>query len=366
MMPAHKLTDDRGEITAMAETNEELSSLYDEEYYRSYRGPAPSTRAELPEWGRFFGNIAEELIRALQPKRVLDAGCALGFLVQAFWDRGVEAWGIDISRYAISQVRRDLQPYCRAGSIVDGIEGKYDLITCIDVLEHILPPQAIRAIENLTRATDIVAFSSTPYETDEQRHFNVRPLIYWLKLFRERGFAPDLGFDLTFISDHAILFRRARELYSDEVLQLYARFVGQRHEILARDSSLREHTEQIQAAQARLAALELDVQELTAARQQIRALESAHQEIQVHLEAANRYAEELIQNRIARDSGPLWSGEVGPLGRAGNATLKMLEFRIAGLEEQYARLSHSVRGILESRIWRTLVRAGAIIQKIVG
>jgi hypothetical protein len=44
--------------------------------------------------------------------------------------------------------------------------------------------------------------------------------------------------------------------------------------------------------------------------------------------------------------------------------MRTLEFRMAGLEERYAQLSHSLRGILESRIWRTLVKGGGLIEKV--
>ena len=67
----------------------------------------PYIRSE-PQWPAVFGAFADHLIRALKPARVLDVGCALGFLVEAFWDRGVEAWGLDISTYAIEQVRADV------------------------------------------------------------------------------------------------------------------------------------------------------------------------------------------------------------------------------------------------------------------
>ena len=91
----------------------------------------------------------------------------MGLLVEAFWDRGVEAWGRDISWYAISQVRSDMQAYCHAGSLANPIEGAYDVITCIEVLEHIPSELASLAAENLCRATDTILFSSTPNDFTE-------------------------------------------------------------------------------------------------------------------------------------------------------------------------------------------------------
>jgi len=85
--------------TPCPETLEELGATYDANYYQTGCGPFPYDRTE-PHWARFFGGIATRLIEVLKPRRVLDAGCALGFLVEAFWDRGVEAWGIDISSFA--------------------------------------------------------------------------------------------------------------------------------------------------------------------------------------------------------------------------------------------------------------------------
>src|SRR5882672_9464229 len=86
------------------------NTLFGSDYYERGCGPIPY--AHTGHWLTFFGSLADEIIRNLRPSRVFDAGCAMGMLVEAFWDRGVEAWGVDISDYAISQVRRDMQPYC--------------------------------------------------------------------------------------------------------------------------------------------------------------------------------------------------------------------------------------------------------------
>src|ERR1700682_4741490 len=110
--------------------------LYGSEYFQSHCGPVPYTRSHR-EWLGFFSKIAEEIISSLAPKRVLDAGCAMGFLVEALRDRGGEAYGLDVSEYAISQVRQDVAPYCKVASLAEPIAGRFDLITCIEVLEHL-------------------------------------------------------------------------------------------------------------------------------------------------------------------------------------------------------------------------------------
>ena len=43
----------------------------------------------------------------------------MGMLVEALIDRGVEAWGVDISDYAISCVRRDIARYCSQATLED-------------------------------------------------------------------------------------------------------------------------------------------------------------------------------------------------------------------------------------------------------
>ena len=197
----------------------ELSSLYDDEYYRTGCG-IPYERNE--HWLQFFGGIADEIIRSLRPKKVLDAGCAWAFLVESLWDRGVESWGIDISPYAISKIRPDMENYCKVNSLTDPIEGKYDLITCIEVLEHMPEKQARTAIKNLTSASNTVLFSSTPKDFDEPTHCNVKPTIYWLKLFAEYSFSPDLTYDASFLTRHAILFHKTTSPPSEDTLILFS------------------------------------------------------------------------------------------------------------------------------------------------
>jgi 2-polyprenyl-3-methyl-5-hydroxy-6-metoxy-1,4-benzoquinol methylase len=113
-------------------------------------------------WQGYFGRIADLIGTELTSGTVLDAGCAIGFLVQALRERGIEAWGIDISEYAIAHVVDEVRPYCWVASVTDKLEYDYDVIVCIEVLEHLPPHLAPVAIANFARHTDSVLFSASP------------------------------------------------------------------------------------------------------------------------------------------------------------------------------------------------------------
>jgi 2-polyprenyl-3-methyl-5-hydroxy-6-metoxy-1,4-benzoquinol methylase len=214
-----------------------IAQQYDQAYFAQRCGPVPYDR-EHSSWLEFFGNIADELIRRLGPQNALDVGCAKGFLVEAFRDRGVNCEGFDISDYAISQVRADIAEYCRIGSVTDPIEGHYDLISCIEVLEHVPEADAISAVRSMTSHTETILFSSTPSDFTEPTHVNVQPIIYWLKLFREFEFGPDLVFDAAFVCPQAMLFRKQPVTPSDEVLSIYALTINQKIELRDRNAEL--------------------------------------------------------------------------------------------------------------------------------
>lgn len=173
-------------------------------------------------WLSFFGTIADRIVADIQPARVLDAGCALGLLVEVLRDRGVEAYGVDISSYAIDQIIEPLRPYCRQASIAEPFNERYDLIVCIEVLEHMPPREAERAIENICAHTDDVVFSSSPNDFREPTHVNVHGPDYWAEQFARCGLYRDVDFDASVITPWAVRFRRSHEP-SHRIVRTYER-----------------------------------------------------------------------------------------------------------------------------------------------
>jgi Methyltransferase domain len=183
----------------------DVSELYDAWYFDNCCG-VEYRRNE--SWLGFFGGIAELIVSEIAPRSALDAGCAMGFLVEALRDRGVDAYGIDVSEYALEQVREDVRPYVHSASVTEPLPRRYDLIVCIEVLEHLPEKEATAALANLAAHADDLLFSSTPIDFAEATHVNVKPPDWWAERLAREGLFRDIDFDATLITPWAARFRR--------------------------------------------------------------------------------------------------------------------------------------------------------------
>ncbi len=243
------------------------TDLYDAHYFATGCG-RPYQRDE--EWLRFFGSVADRIMRDIRPCTVLDVGCAMGFLVEALRQRGAEAFGVDVSEYAIQNVHPAIQPYCWLGSVTEPFPQRYDLIVCVEVLEHLPHREAEQAVENLCRHSDDVLFSSTPLDYKEATHFNVQSPEYWAELFARQGFFRDVDFDASFITPWAARFRKTREPVARVVAAYERRFwqlwqenqarrelsIEQRNELAKKEQAVQALTAQVSDWETRWAHLE--------------------------------------------------------------------------------------------------------------
>ena len=105
----------------------------------------------------------------LDGKTALDVGCGAGLLAEPLRRLGATVTGIDASPEVIA-VARDhsttvgLEIDYRTGD-VQQLEGQFDLITCMEVIEHVADPAAfIRALANRLAANGLLIMS-TPNAT---------------------------------------------------------------------------------------------------------------------------------------------------------------------------------------------------------
>jgi len=238
------------------------ASAFDEFYYRNCCGQ-PYERNET--WLAFFGTIADRIVRDINPKRVLDAGCAIGMLVEALRERAVDARGIDVSSYAIQSAPEALRPYLREGSIAQPFGERFDLIVCIEVLEHMPADEADRAIANIAAHTNDVLFSSTPFDYREPTHVNVRMPEEWAEAFARHGFYRDVDFDASFVTKWAARFTR-RSVPAHRLIRDYERRFWQARaaELDARSYAmeLQQKLQAVEQERDRLAPFEPEVHDL--------------------------------------------------------------------------------------------------------
>lgn len=198
-------------------------NLYNARYYGGYQGGAYERGGH---WTRLFGAVANEIVARWNPATTLDAGCAIGLLAGELRVRDVDAWGIDLSDYAISQADEATRPYLRMGSLAEqfpsDLPDHFDLITCIETLEHMDVAEGDRAIANLCAHTDRILFCSTPDGFGEATHFACRPPEDWSAVFARNGFLRDFDANAAFLAPWAVVYSRQSRT-TTEVVQSYDR-----------------------------------------------------------------------------------------------------------------------------------------------
>jgi SAM-dependent methyltransferase len=129
-------------------------------------------------------------------KRILDFGCAKGYLVKGFQELGYQCDGTDISEYALSQAHPDIKNSLFLYSL-DNIFGRwYDTVIAKDVFEHIEPEHLSKVLLALGTITDRI-FCAVPlgdegkyfipeYEGDIT-HIIRQPKDWWVEHFNKSG-----------------------------------------------------------------------------------------------------------------------------------------------------------------------------------
>ncbi len=201
------------------------SEDYGGDYYASHLGGQDNYSWDSQSWREFFTRMARRILDISPAHTVLDVGCAKGLLVQALVVAGADAQGIDISEHAVESAHGDVRARLRVGSAAEPIDGRYDLITCIEVLEHMGASEALDAMDAMCASTDRIVFSSSPLDLAEPTHINVHETHEWAAWFADRGFYRRTDVELGFITPWAVLFERST-LTSREVVDRYESVIG--------------------------------------------------------------------------------------------------------------------------------------------
>lgn len=176
---------------------EKLNTIFDEKYFEDgvrSRVSAYENYRWIPE--RTIRE-ASSIINAISFNNVLDYGCAKGFMVHALRLLGKDAYGVDVSEYAIIHCHPKVKNYVSVLNNVKEIKGGWDLIIAKDVLEHI-PKEQIPNVLSEFRTRCKQLFVAVPlgdgnryrireYEMDVT-HLIREPEEWWLTTIVDAGF----------------------------------------------------------------------------------------------------------------------------------------------------------------------------------
>lgn len=126
-------------------------------YEAKYRSLA--AQQELAPWHREVLSILEPLDRA---QRVLEVGCGSGRLLLAMTEMGFDPLGVDVAAAAVTLCRAQGLRAERV-DVEEGINvGQFDLVVCVEVLEHLFDPWHFVAQLNQCLAVGGLLILSTP------------------------------------------------------------------------------------------------------------------------------------------------------------------------------------------------------------
>jgi SAM-dependent methyltransferase len=174
-------------------SRETLSRLYEGEYFEA-RGMTNQRfvhAVRAMKRGTFCGYF--ERLRAVCPDaaaaglRLLDVGCAVGFLPEMAAELGYEAYGVEVSPFAARLANERVPGRVFAGNLEAAAygDGFFDVLTATDVLEHVPEPDAfLDEVVRIVRPGGVVLFAmpdatSLSARLLGRRWANVKPEHLW-------------------------------------------------------------------------------------------------------------------------------------------------------------------------------------------
>ncbi len=188
--------------------------FYDQDYFEGIaRQSPPHTRGLIYPMAE---RTAKFLCRRFMPTRILDIGCAKGFLVEAFQAEGIRGvWGVDVSLYAVSENAGEAQRRLMVADAQAGLPVRseaFDLVTALDLFEHLSDPKPVlqeirRVLTDTGRAYLKICHPRHPNALRDPSHVNVQPMGYWKQAFRQERFAWRRVYESEFSMEHGVVAR---------------------------------------------------------------------------------------------------------------------------------------------------------------
>lgn len=181
-----------------------MEHFYDKDYYEHGVAKGISGYDHYRWLPELTLPMAHELVVQLGIKKtdkILDYGCAKGYLVKALRMLHYDAWGTDISRYAIESAPLEVIPFLTLLDATTPLEeqlSRYDWVLSKDVLEHVpyaVLPSVLKGFRAITKNAFVAVplgdgkqYNIPEYENDIT-HIIREDMRWWENAFKDAGFS---------------------------------------------------------------------------------------------------------------------------------------------------------------------------------
>ncbi len=150
--------------------------------------------------------VAKDIVKnynLTKGSKILDVGCAKGFLVKDLVDLGFEAYGIDISQYAIDNAPKDIKNRLKVGNAksLPYDDNSFDLVISLNTIHNLDRDECKMAIQEIQRTSKTSSFIQVDSYTNENEKSIFEDWVLtakfygypneWLNLFKESGYTGD-------------------------------------------------------------------------------------------------------------------------------------------------------------------------------
>lgn len=159
----------------------------------------PFRRRDLKDRGKYRENyrtLAAALVEVLEFRDHLDVGCGQGLLLEPLVTvHGKDSYGVEGSNDAFEFMIPEVKPRVRNARVDElRVDRRYDLVSCIEVLEHVPEADSDRAVAFLTESAKRFVYLSAAIPGQAGiGHINCQPSLFWILAFDRHGFALDLA-----------------------------------------------------------------------------------------------------------------------------------------------------------------------------
>ncbi len=194
-----------------------MSDPFDADYFLRGKETGKSLYSDyrwLPDLTIPMAQAIVEHCGVHQGSRVLDFGCARGYLVRALRGLGYDAFGYDISRWALENADEEVKKYLyhKTENRPPWEHQKFDWIIAKDVLEHVEYVEIIvgqlmmGATGGIFVVVPLSKFDGGKYVVDDYEkditHIQRYKLSTWAKMFIRPGWKVEVSYRVPGVKDN--------------------------------------------------------------------------------------------------------------------------------------------------------------------